>query len=135
MFLEWIMINYVLASAAAAIIVFSLSFLFIKRKVLAKELPEMPGVPTGGEVVTAIKKAPDEVMDTITAVVKELEAKVDEIDIDTLRERERKWYNKVKLQIENIKKSVEKGEFDKAKRNLNDAELFMKMLELNTASD
>ncbi len=135
MFLEWIMINYVLASATAAIIVFSLSFLFIKRKVLAKELPEMPEVPTGGEVVRAIKKAPDEVMDSIMGVVKELEAKVDEIDIDTLRERERKWYNKVKLQIENIKKSVEKGEFDKAKRNLNDAELFMKMLELNTASD
>jgi PGF-pre-PGF domain-containing protein len=135
MMLDWIMLNYILASVIGAIIVLALSGLFIKWKVISKQLPEMPDVPmpSGGEVVGAIKKSPAEIMDSIMAVVDELEARVDDMDIERLRESERKWYNKVKLQIEKIKKSVDSGDINKAKRNLNDAELFMKMLELNAA--
>jgi PGF-pre-PGF domain-containing protein len=137
MFLEWVMINYVLASVGAAIIVFLLAVVVIKWKVLAKQLPAMPdvGIPSGGEVIRAIKKTPDELIDSISGMVKELETRVDKIDMESLRDREKKWYNKVKMQIEGIKKNVDKGEFDKAKRNLNDAELFMKMLELNASSE
>jgi hypothetical protein len=40
----------------------------------------------------------------------------------------------VKLQIENIKRSIDGGEFKRAQRHANDAELYMKMLELHSAS-
>ncbi len=135
--LQWIMANYLLASLLGAIVVLALSGVIVKWKVLAKELPEMPdvGMPTGGQVVGAIRRSPEEIMNSIMGVVKDLEGKVDAIDIESLRDKEKKWYNKVRYQIASIKKSVDNGDFEKAKRNLNDAELFMKMLELNAASE
>jgi hypothetical protein len=92
-------------------------------------------MPTAGGVVGALKRSEEEIIGGLMGMVKDLEGKVDAIDFESLRERERKWYNKVKLQIEGIKTSVDKGEFSQAKRNLNDAEMFVKMLELNAVNE
>jgi hypothetical protein len=123
--MEWVIDNYIIVSVALAIIV-AVVFVLIQRRSGSKETPQKQKSVSSGD---AAQKR-----ETLMGIVRELETKVDKIDIENSRESERKWYNKVKLQMENIKRSIDGGELHKAKRHLNDAELYMKMLELNSAS-
>ncbi len=130
MFIEWIILNYILTTVIAAMLI-GMSSVVLLRKRIAGELPELP---TGGEVLTGVMRAGEEAIDNLMSIIRELETRVEKIDFENLGDNERKWYNKVRLQIENIKRSVDGGEFKKAQRHANDAELYMKMLELHSAS-
>ncbi len=130
MFVEWIVANYILTAIIAAIAASAFSVVLFRKRI-TKELPE---IPTGGEVLGGVMKAGQETIGNLMSIVRELETRVEGIDIESLGENERKWYNKVRLQIESVKRSIDGGDFKKAHRHVNDAELYMKMLELNTAS-
>jgi hypothetical protein len=66
-------------------------------------------------------------------VVRALEKALDLMHEEDMLGDERKWYNKVKIEIENIKKAVDQGDADRARRCLSSAELYIKMLELNSS--
>jgi hypothetical protein len=71
--------------------------------------------------------------DSLMSMVRSIETWLDRIGIDSITEEERKWYNKVKMELESIKKSVHAEDFERARRALGSAELYIKMLELQTA--
>ncbi len=69
----------------------------------------------------------------VMKVVRQLESALDRIHSEDIAESERKWYGKVKMEIENIKRAVDEGDAEKARRCLGSAELYIKMLELNAS--
>lgn len=128
--MKGLMNNYLIIIAGMIIAGMSTFFLFRRR--IARELPELP---TGGEVVGGVLKIGEETISNLMSMAKNLEDSVDKVDFDSLGDEQRKWYNRIKLQIEGVKRSIDDGDFKKAKRHVSDAELYMKMLELHSASE
>ncbi|MCD6495980.1 MAG: PGF-pre-PGF domain-containing protein, partial [Candidatus Aenigmarchaeota archaeon] len=128
--LIWLMANYLFV--IAGLIIAGMSTFVLFRRRIARELPELP---TGGELVGGVMRIGEETIGNLMSMAKDLEGRVDSVDFDSLGDEQRKWYNRVKLQIEGIKRSIDNGDFKKAQRHVNDAELYMKMLELHSASE
>lgn len=104
--------------------------------------PNPPGGQWSGPPAKARKQAHElgranlsrDEKEKLLRIVKALEGKISKIDIAKLREKDRQWYNKARLEIVDSKTNIEQGELGKAMRNLNNIELFMRMIELNTTS-
>ena len=132
-FMQWMIANYIMVIIASALIV-SIMSTFLLRKRISSLVKGMPKMPSGGDVVKGVVREGGMTFDSLMAIVRDLEGRIDAIDIESLRENEKKWYNRIKVQIEYMKKSIQKGDFERAKRNLNDAELYMKIMELSSSS-
>jgi hypothetical protein len=121
---EWAVDNYIIVSVSLAVIAAAV-VLVLRRRRGRGRLHKQGPVPPGD---VAQKR------EMLMGIVRELEAEVNKIDIENSGDSERKWYNKVRLQIESIKRSIDGGDYRKARRHLNDAELYVRMLELHSAS-
>jgi len=158
---EFVTANYILFLGAGAVGLFILFALFIISRTRGKQPEPAPQPPAGPQQVSQLSapvlippapppaehtppsvprvipkgiKLDEDEKERILEIVKELESRVNKIRIESLRERERRWYNMVRMQIVDAKTSVEMGEFDRVSRNLGNIELFMKMIELHTTS-
>jgi hypothetical protein len=80
-----------------------------------------------------VPRSSSEGRDAVMAVVRQLEAYLDRINAGGVGEDERKWQNKLRAELEGIKKSVDAGDFSAARRRLSSAEMYVKMLELHMA--
>jgi hypothetical protein len=69
--------------------------------------------------------------DDLMQIVRGIESCLNGIDFAGIGEAERKWYNKLNLELESIKRSIDSEDMQKAKRALGSAELYLKMLELS----
>jgi hypothetical protein len=69
----------------------------------------------------------------VMSIVSQLEKQLYSTGFRSAGEEERKWYGKARNEIEAIKRSVDQGDYGKAKRSLGSAELYLKMLELSIA--
>jgi hypothetical protein len=131
----WVMENQLLAIIAASVAALVIVALVLKRRHHSKPLPEMPPVFRRPKLYFSRAAKKETSRAGMMSLLQEMERAVDSVNPATFRERERKWYNGVKLKLGEMKRSMEKGDIEGARRSLNDAELFLKMLELNAANE
>jgi hypothetical protein len=103
--------------------------LFRKKSVAAEAKTVI--VPSA---VMPIPPSSSQKMDSLMAVVRQLEAYLDRISAGGVRDEERKWQNKLRTELDGIKRAANAGDVAAAKRRLSSAELYVKMLELHMAS-
>lgn len=108
----------------------------LSRKKDALSVPPAPAPQNVVIVPSAVKPIPrssSEKRDAVMAFVRQTEAYIDRINAGGVREEERKWQNKLRAELDGIKRSVDAGDFVLARRRLSSAEMYAKMLELHMA--
>jgi hypothetical protein len=87
-------------------------------------------VPSAGR---PIPPSANERAESLMRVVRQLESYLDRISEGGVQDEERKWQNKLRAELDGIKRSAASGDYAGAKRRLSSAELYVKMLELHMA--
>ena len=122
--------NYMLLSGVILAFGPALLFgMFRKRHGGAGGEPTIPRPPA----IMPVPRSSSEKRDSVMAVVRQLEAYLDRINAGGISEEERKWQNRLRMELDGIKRSVDEGDFAAARRRLSSAEMYVRMLELHMA--
>jgi hypothetical protein len=131
---EWVIDNYIAVAIVLALISVLLAFSLLRRRRRGKagDREEKKGGAAPHPPAPPVDE--NSKRDRMMSIVMKLEAEIDNIEIESLGDEERKWYNKVKMEIEGIKKNLGDRKVEIAKRHLSSLELYIKTLELHMFS-
>jgi hypothetical protein len=121
--------NHAGMSAEALLCASSVLVLFLFGGKKSPPVRKVPAPP----VPRPIPASSTQKMDSFMSVARQLEAHLDRISAGGVRDEERKWQNKLRAEIDGMKRSAAAGDYAAAKRRLSSAELYVKMLELHMA--